>query len=178
MQYWPVQPKAHLAQTIDFTWFQVANVQVESITHLPPIWFWGTDKFVNPSVNLWWILVLLSCCFPSAYKTCCGAALVCSDFCCPFWCQEHQRPAGSQAQFWENRVPASRLPGCSVLACLVHTSLEDANLFSIPWPCYISSACCWHNPSRLCLRAWSFCLVNTTLGSYLAYCSFPAICSP
>lgn len=128
MPYWSVQPKAHLAQTIDFTWFQVANVQVESITRLPPIWFWGTDKFVNPSVNLWWILVLLSCCFPSAYKTCCGAALVCSDFCCTFWCQEHQRPAGSWAQFWENRVPASQLPGCSVLACLVHTSLEDAKL--------------------------------------------------
>lgn len=36
-------------------------------------------------------------------SVCCGAALVCSDFCYPFWCQEHQRPAGSQAHFsWEN----------------------------------------------------------------------------
>lgn len=75
MQYWLVQLKVHLAQAIVSTWFQVANVQVESITCLPFIWFWGTDKLVNPSVNLWWILVLLICCFPSVYNTCCGAVL-------------------------------------------------------------------------------------------------------
>lgn len=146
-------------------WFHLMSgckCAIEGITCLPSIWFWGTDKPVNPSVNLWWILVLLTCCFPSVYKMCYGAvpsaqiSVILSGVRSPRGQLEvrHSSPGRTLSASW--------LPGSSVLASLVHTSLEDANLFSSPWPSSIGSACCWHNPSRLCLSAQSFCLVNTT----------------
>lgn len=95
------------AKAIDFTWFQAKNMQVASITWFPFIWFWVTDRFVNPSVNPWSVFALLNCCSPSVHKPWCGAALVCLDFCCPYWCQEqpegqlgarHGSPGRAQSQ--------------------------------------------------------------------------------
>lgn len=70
--------------------------------------------------------------------------------------------------------PALRLPGCSLLARVVHTNVKDANLFPSPWPPHMGSACCTHSSLSLPLSARSFRWANIRLGSYLAHCSYPA----
>lgn len=148
-------------------------MQVANIMWFPSVWFWVPDKFVNPSADLWWIVALLSCCFPTLYDRDAPR----SSPCLPGRLSGTRRGQLGTGLLGE-QSPALRLPGCSLLARIVHTNVKDADLFPSHWSPRIGSACCTHNSPSLPLSCAILRWVDITLGSYLAHCSFPANSSP